>query len=375
MRSAKGAGSRARPSPCPSARPVAVTPVQMARVAAVVANGGRLVEAAPHAGHRRPGGARARAACDSASGPRSCRWCATPCCGGGGGHGRARPAGRDRGRGQDRLRAGGRRTRGWSATRRRTPTSRTAGSCSSPAEGRPWPWRCWWSTAWGRRVRGASGAARSWRAISGCAPSGPASAPPEQPVPAALGSLPGCGRLAAMAIDRRLLHNIEWACWRASLLIAGIGVATIVSATNTRCAGIEVKQLYCDEPGHPGADGRLRLDYRRLVDRAHMLYVLTVAALAAVLLWGPRIAGTKRWFVLGGHAVTAFRVRQAGGGPVRGQGLRRVQAGDPGRARHPGARRGHRRAGPAHRGRARPRARRSPGAPRSSPSPSWGACA
>jgi rod shape determining protein RodA len=39
------------------------------------------------------------------------------------------------------------------------------------------------------------------------------------------------------------------------------------------------------------------------VDRAHLLYVPTLAALVAVLLWGPRIAGTKRWFLIGGLQV------------------------------------------------------------------------
>jgi rod shape determining protein RodA len=107
-----------------------------------------------------------------------------------------------------------------------------------------------------------------------------------------------------MAIDRRLLHNIEWSLLLASLLVAGIGVATIMSATHsTRYSGIYVKQLYALALGLVALLIASGIDYRRLVDRAHLLYIPTVAALAAVLVWGPRIAGTKRWFVIGGFQV------------------------------------------------------------------------
>jgi rod shape determining protein RodA len=107
-----------------------------------------------------------------------------------------------------------------------------------------------------------------------------------------------------MAIDRRLLHNIEWSLLLASLLVAGIGVATIISATqNTRFSGIYMKQLYGLGLGLAALLVVSGIDYRRLVDRAHLLYVPTVAALVAVLLWGPRIAGTKRWFLIGGLQV------------------------------------------------------------------------
>ncbi len=63
-----------------------------------------------------------------------------------------------------------------------------------------------------------------------------------------------------MAIDRRLLFNIDWGMMAAVLLLLGIGVATILSAT---------------------------------------LYLASVAVLAYVLFLGPRIAGTRRWVVLG----------------------------------------------------------------------------
>jgi len=107
-----------------------------------------------------------------------------------------------------------------------------------------------------------------------------------------------------MAIDRRLLHNIDWSFLLTNLLIAGIGVATILSATHqSRFSGIYVKQLYALALGLLAMLVLVSLDYRRLVDRSHLLYVPTVAALAAVLAFGPLIAGTKRWFLVGGFQV------------------------------------------------------------------------
>ena len=41
----------------------------------------------------------------------------------------------------------------------------------------------------------------------------------------------------------------------------------------------------------------ISIDYRRLVDRAAVLYLLTLGILTYVLLCGPRIAGTRRWVI------------------------------------------------------------------------------
>jgi rod shape determining protein RodA len=107
-----------------------------------------------------------------------------------------------------------------------------------------------------------------------------------------------------MPIDRRLLHNIEWSLLLACLLLAGIGVATIISATHsTRLADVYVKQLSALGLGLIALLVVSGIDYRRLVDRAHLLYIPTVATLVAVLAFGPRIANTRRWFTLGGFQI------------------------------------------------------------------------
>ena len=104
-----------------------------------------------------------------------------------------------------------------------------------------------------------------------------------------------------MAIDRRLLLNIDWVMLGAALGLAAIGVATIQSATHGGSnAGLYLKQVALLGIGLVGLVVALTVDYRRLADRAPLLYLAAVGALAYVLAFGPRIAGTRRWFVLAG---------------------------------------------------------------------------
>jgi rod shape determining protein RodA len=101
-----------------------------------------------------------------------------------------------------------------------------------------------------------------------------------------------------MAIDRRLLFNMDWGFLAAALLLLGIGVATILSATFAgRNSGLEMKQIYAIALGLVGMLVVVSLDYRRLVDRAPVLYLAAIGVLVYVLVLGPRIANTRRWFM------------------------------------------------------------------------------
>jgi rod shape determining protein RodA len=100
-------------------------------------------------------------------------------------------------------------------------------------------------------------------------------------------------------VDRRLLINIDWVLVGACLILSAIGVATILSATYTGRGGVEVKQVYWILLGILALIISVTLDYRRLTDRALLLYVFIVVALVYVLLFGPRIQGTKRWILMG----------------------------------------------------------------------------
>ncbi|MFI5185030.1 MAG: FtsW/RodA/SpoVE family cell cycle protein, partial [Vicinamibacteria bacterium] len=107
-----------------------------------------------------------------------------------------------------------------------------------------------------------------------------------------------------MAIDRRLLLNIDWVMLGAALVLALIGVATIHSATHGgSAANLYLKQCALLGLGLVGLVVALTVDYRRLADRAPLLYLAAVAALGYVLAFGPRIAGTRRWFVVAGLQV------------------------------------------------------------------------
>jgi len=101
-------------------------------------------------------------------------------------------------------------------------------------------------------------------------------------------------------IDRRLVAGIDWVLLGTTLLLSLIGVATVYSATHVgKLSGLHVKQLYLVAVGLVGLFLALLVDYRRLADRAVLLYVLSTAVLAYVLFFGPVVAGTRRWILLG----------------------------------------------------------------------------
>jgi rod shape determining protein RodA len=103
-----------------------------------------------------------------------------------------------------------------------------------------------------------------------------------------------------MAVDRRLLFNVDWVLLGATLLLCAVGIATILSATQTgRFAGLHVKQFYLLLAGLVALAACLVVDYRRLADRAPALYVLALAVLGWLLVFGPRVAGARRWILLG----------------------------------------------------------------------------
>jgi rod shape determining protein RodA len=108
-----------------------------------------------------------------------------------------------------------------------------------------------------------------------------------------------------VAVDRRLLLNVDWGMLLAALVLAAIGVLTIASATVTssRFSGLYVKQLVALGLGLLALVVAISVDYRRLADRSPLLYLVALGALLGLVVFGPRIAGTKRWFLIGGFQV------------------------------------------------------------------------
>jgi rod shape determining protein RodA len=102
-------------------------------------------------------------------------------------------------------------------------------------------------------------------------------------------------------IDRRLVVNVDWVLLGTALLLSLLGATMVYSATR---AGSQPelyrKQLVLIGVGLVAMAFAAAIDYRRLADRAVLLYALSVAALLYVLRFAPVIAGTRRWIVIAG---------------------------------------------------------------------------
>ncbi len=102
-------------------------------------------------------------------------------------------------------------------------------------------------------------------------------------------------------IDRRLLYNVDWVLLAASLLLTLVGTAMIYSATHAgRSSDLYLKQLLLIALGTLALMVTALVDYRRLADRALLLYGVSVVALLYVLKFAPLVAGTRRWILIGG---------------------------------------------------------------------------
>ena len=105
----------------------------------------------------------------------------------------------------------------------------------------------------------------------------------------------------SIGIDRRLLYNIDWVLVGSSLAITLVGVAMVYSATQSgRLADHYLKQLVFVGAGAVALLAMALVDYRRLADRAMLLYFASALVLLYMLKFAPVKAGTQRWLVLGG---------------------------------------------------------------------------
>ena len=105
----------------------------------------------------------------------------------------------------------------------------------------------------------------------------------------------------AGGIDRRLVYNMDWILTGAALVLALVGVAMVYSATHSgRTPDLYLKQFALVGVGTLGLVVAATIDYRRLADRAMLLYALSAVSLLYVLRFAPVINGTRRWIVIGG---------------------------------------------------------------------------
>lgn len=99
---------------------------------------------------------------------------------------------------------------------------------------------------------------------------------------------------------RRYVESLDYSLVGLIAALSAIGVAMVASATaGTQLAGLHHKQLLAVILAFGVLLVTASLDYRRLADRSFAFYALAIGLLAATLLLAPRIAGTKRWLLLG----------------------------------------------------------------------------
>ncbi len=100
-----------------------------------------------------------------------------------------------------------------------------------------------------------------------------------------------------IGLDRRLIANFDWVLLILTLLLAGVGLVNLYSATADE--GVYLRQLYWILVGLGAMLVTLAIPYQRLESAAYFFYAANILLLAAVLVIGKTVGGSQRWLVLG----------------------------------------------------------------------------
>lgn len=101
----------------------------------------------------------------------------------------------------------------------------------------------------------------------------------------------------------RHLADVRWTLLLAALLLAGIGLATVHSASSELAVDYFPRQAAWVGFGFLLALVALGFDYMKLAKFSPLLYALGLAALVAVLLFGSVRGGARSWFGIGSFGV------------------------------------------------------------------------
>jgi rod shape determining protein RodA len=96
-------------------------------------------------------------------------------------------------------------------------------------------------------------------------------------------------------------RDFDWLLLTFVLAICGLGVMEIYSATlHTKFAGVHTKQVYWIMAGMVLMFLISLIDYHALLDKVHWFYIASLVSLVAVLLFGKRYLGARRWIQIPG---------------------------------------------------------------------------
>src|SRR3981189_1927485 len=96
-------------------------------------------------------------------------------------------------------------------------------------------------------------------------------------------------------------RDFDWLLLIFVLMICGLGVMEIRSATmHTKFAGSHIRQIYWVLGGAGMMFLISLVNYQALLDRIHWFYIAAVASLMAVMIFGQKYLGAKRWIKMPG---------------------------------------------------------------------------
>jgi rod shape determining protein RodA len=116
------------------------------------------------------------------------------------------------------------------------------------------------------------------------------------------GSRPVIGTGYSVLMSRYVsFRDFDWLLLGFVLMICGLGVMEIRSATmHTKFAGSHLKQIYWVLGGVGAMFVISAVNYQVLLDRIHWFYIAAVASLMAVLVFGQKYLGARRWIKMPG---------------------------------------------------------------------------
>jgi rod shape determining protein RodA len=99
-------------------------------------------------------------------------------------------------------------------------------------------------------------------------------------------------------------RDFDWLLLIFVMLLCGLGVMEIRSATeHTKFAGAHIRQLYWISGGIVGMFLMSFINYQKLLDAVHWMYIVSIASLLTVIIFGQKYLGARRWIKMpgGGH--------------------------------------------------------------------------